>query len=96
MGSPALAHAVEAAALRLAPETNTLGGALTELERNRGLNGGLKRAFGQLYGYTSDAEGIRHAMVFENKANVDEADALFMFGACASFVAYLLSRQQEQ
>jgi hypothetical protein len=44
--------------------------------------------------YTSDEEGVRHALVFGDEAQVDEADALFMLGACASFVSYLLARSQ--
>jgi hypothetical protein len=29
-------------------------------------------------------------------ANVGETDALFMIGACAAFVSYLISRSQSQ
>lgn len=85
-------HAVEAMALRLAPGAKTLGSALAELEKGGHLHGSLKSAFGALYGYSSDEEGIRHALVFEEEAQVDEADALFMLGACASFVSYLIAR----
>jgi hypothetical protein len=85
-------HAVEAMAVRLAPGTETLGAALKVLEQGGHLHGSLKAAFGSLYGYSSDEEGVRHALVFGNEAQVDEADALFMLGACASFVSYLLAR----
>jgi hypothetical protein len=85
-------HAVEAMALRLAPGTTTLGPALAALEKQGRLHGGLKAAFGSLYGYSSDEEGIRHALVFKEEAEVDEGDALFMLGACASFASYLLAR----
>jgi hypothetical protein len=85
-------HAVEATAVRLAPGTTTLGQALVVLEKQGHLHGGLKAAFGSLYGYSSDEEGVRHALVFNDEAKVDEADALFMLGACASFVSYLLAR----
>ena len=85
-------HAVEAMALRLAPGTTTLGPALAALEKQGHLHGGLKAAFGSLYGYSSDEEGVRHALVFRKEAEVDEADALFMLGVCASFVTYLLAR----
>lgn len=85
-------HAVEAMALRLAPGTDTLGAALKVIEQRGHLHGGLKAAFGSLYGYSSDQEGVRHALVFSGEAQVDEADALFMLGACASFVSYLLAR----
>jgi hypothetical protein len=85
-------HAVEAIAVRLAPSADTLGSALKVLEQRGHLHGGLKAAFGSLYGYSSDEEGVRHALVFGDEAQVDEADALFMLGACASFVSYLLAR----
>jgi hypothetical protein len=85
-------HAVEAMAVRLAPGTDVLGEALKVLEQSGRLHGGLKKAFAALYGYSSDQEGVRHALVFDDEAKVDEADALFMLGACASFVSYLLAR----
>jgi AbiJ N-terminal domain 4 len=85
-------HAVEAIAVRFAPGTDTLGAALKVLEERGHLHGSLKAAFGSLYGYASDEEGVRHARVFSDEAQVDEADALFMLGACASFVSYLLAR----
>lgn len=89
-------HAVEAVAVRLAPGTDTLGAALKVLEKRGHLHGSLKAAFGSLYGYSSDEEGVRHALVFGDDARVDEADALFMLGACASFVSYLLARDAPQ
>lgn len=85
-------HAVEAMAVRLSPGKDTLGAALSALEQRGHLHGGLKKAFSALYGYSSDEEGVRHALVFSDEAQVDEADALFMLGACASFVSYLLAR----
>lgn len=85
-------HAVEAVAVRLATDADTLGAALKVLERRGHLHGALKAAFEKLYGYTSDEAGVRHALVFTDEAKVDEADALFMLGACASFVSYLLAR----
>ena len=85
-------HAVEAMAVRLAPSTDTLSAALKVLEQRGHLHGGLKAAFNALYGYSSDEKGVRHALVVGDEAQVDEADALFMLGACASFVTYLLAR----
>ncbi|TAW21899.1 hypothetical protein ELI20_12195 [Rhizobium ruizarguesonis] len=85
-------HAVEATAVRLAPNADTLGKALAVLERQGRLHGSLKEAFAKLYGYSSNEEGVRHALVFKDEAQVDEADALFMLGACASFVSYLQAR----
>jgi hypothetical protein len=85
-------HAVEAMALKLAPGASTLGPALTALEKKSHLHPGLKAAFGKLYGFSCDEKGVRHSLVFTDEAQVDEADALFMLGACASFVSYLLAR----
>lgn len=84
-------HAVEAVATAIAPGSTTLGAALTELEKNGHLHGSLKKGFGALYGYTSDEAGVRHALALEKEALVDEADALFMLGSCASFVSYLVT-----
>ena len=42
-------------------------------------------------GYTSDEDGIRHALL-EEQEKVDIADAVFMFGACTSFTAYLVNK----
>lgn len=85
-------HSVEAIAVRLSNGASTLGAALAALEKRGYLHGSLKGAFGQLYGYSSNEEGVRHALVFKDEPQVDETDALFMLGACASFVSYLLAR----
>lgn len=87
-------HAVEAMARKIVPGTDALGPALTQLEARGYLHGGLKKAFGNLYGYASDEQGVRHPLVLRDVASVDEADALFMLGACASFVSYLIARDR--
>lgn len=85
-------HAVESVAVLLAPSKNTLGDALAVVEAKGHLHGGLRAAFTKLYGYSSDEEGVRHALVFQDASAADETDALFMLGACAAFVSYLLTR----
>ncbi|MDI3562541.1 hypothetical protein [Bradyrhizobium sp. Arg816] len=52
----------------------------------------MKNGFNSLYNYTSDEKGIRHALLDDSAAKVDETDALFMFGACAAFVSYLIGK----
>ena len=84
-------HAVEATAKSIEPNADTLGPALKKLQVSIALNPALQRAFSALYGYSSDEKGIRHSLVFGEEANVRERDALFMLGACAAFVDYLLS-----
>jgi hypothetical protein len=52
----------------------------------------MKRGFTNLYGYTSDEKGIRHPLIDDADAKADETDALFMMGACAAFVSYLINK----
>ena len=84
--------AVEAVCRQIVGENATLGSALKEIEKNYPLHPAFKKALSELYGFTSDENGIRHSLLDKSNAAVDEADALFMLGACASFVSYLLSR----
>ena len=87
-------HAVESVARQIAPEAKTLGEALPALKK-RGLlkHTALQRALSSLYGYTSDEPGIRHAGPDKPTADVGQDEALFMFGACASFASYLSRKQ---
>lgn len=62
----------------------TLGDALKKV---RDIHPAYSKAFGQLYGYTSDASGIRHSLIDE--PTVTYADAKFMLVACAAFVSYI-------
>ena len=83
--------AVESVARVLEP-TGDLAKALLGLEQKINLHPALKKAFLALYGYTSDEKGIRHALLSEEEAGVDETDAIFFIGACASFVTYLIGK----
>ena len=83
-------HAVESVARRLDPKASkTLAPALASLERREGLHPTLSGAFTKLYGYTSNEQGIRHALLNQPGANVGMEEAAFMLGACASFASYL-------
>lgn len=84
-------HAVEAICVTLDPTADVLSKALAKLEPKISIHPAMKKGFVALYAYTSDEGGIRHALL-EDAAKVDEADALFMLGACASFVSYLLNK----
>jgi hypothetical protein len=84
-------HAVESVCRTLDPSAD-LSKALARLEQKISIHGGMKKGFTSLYGYTSDEGGIRHALLEAGEAKVDEADALFMIGACAAFVSYLLNK----
>lgn len=81
--------AVEATAKKLTnDESGTLGSILKEFERSKKLHPALKSAFSSLYGYTSDAEGIRHALLEE--PSLTKADARFMLVCCSAFINYTM------
>ncbi|MGD6809214.1 MAG: AbiJ-NTD4 domain-containing protein [Candidatus Bathyarchaeia archaeon] len=86
--------AVEAICKLIAKNDKTeLGGALATIEQQGKINihPALRRAFLNLYGYTSDADGIRHALKDE-KITSDFDEAKFMLVACSAFVNYLVSK----
>ena len=89
-------HAVESAARHFDPKAKTLEPALKALEGAKTLHPALKQAFSKLYGYTCDEQGIRHALIDNPQANVDQDEAVFMLGACASFSSYLARKYQRQ
>ncbi len=70
----------------------TLSNALDTLEQRRGvdLHKALRNAFCALYGYTSDASGIRHALLDE--PDLDIEDATFMLVTRSAFVNYVLQK----
>jgi hypothetical protein len=76
-------------------QKRTLGDALKTIESKSSikLHPALKDAFEKLYGYTSDAEGIRHAMLKESE--VDLEDARFMLVVCSAFINYLIAKSNK-
>ena len=91
-------HAVEAAARQIDSKASKgLGAALDSLEKKGMLNHkALKDAFKKLYGYTNDEQGIRHPLIEKNAANVGFDEAIFMYGACVSFIDYLVSKRRQR
>ena len=89
--------AVESVARMIDSEASrTLDKALDSLERSGLLqHPALKGGFSKLYGYTSDEQGIRHALLEQSSPDVGLDEAMFMFGACASFAAYLVSKHRQ-
>jgi hypothetical protein len=84
-------HAVESVVRVLEPDAN-FSRALVKLGKKTTIHGAMKSGFDSLYGFTSDQDGIRHPLLEKAAADVDEADALFMIGACAAFVSYLINK----
>lgn len=83
--------AVESICKKIAArDKTTLDQALDKIETTVKLHPALKKAFSSLYGYTSDAEGIRHALIDE--ATPHSEDAKFMLVSCSAFINYLLTK----
>lgn len=66
---------------------------LEELSKKIPLHGALKEGFKKLYGYTSDEDGIRHAILEDPNVGYDEAK--FMLVSCSAFINFLLSKGQK-
>jgi len=71
----------------------TLGDALKKLAGKGVLmHPAAQSALSKLYGYTNDADGIRHASI--DVSTVDFEDAKFMLVACSAFVNLLIARYE--
>ena len=69
----------------------TLGNTLKKMEDNGVIiHKGLQSAFQKLYGYTSNANGVRHAGDIGGSSSTFE-EAKFMLVACCAFINYLTS-----
>jgi hypothetical protein len=86
-------HAVESAVRVLEP-SGDFSKALSKLEQKTNIHGALKKGFLALYGFSSDEQGIRHPLLDKEAPSVDEADALFMIGACSAFLSYLVNKSR--
>lgn len=86
--------AVESLARELTGNPNAmLGAALGELEKHHDLHPALKKAFASLYGWTSDAGGIRHALM--EASTLTQADARFMLITCSAFINFAIDTTKE-
>lgn len=81
-------------AITIGAERGTLGQLLKKIEDDIGLHPALKTAFSNLYGYTSDEGGIRHAMI--EKENTDFHDAKFMLVVCSAFINFVDGKMQNK
>jgi AbiJ N-terminal domain 4 len=66
-------------------------GTLGQLAKQIGVHPALHKAFGNLYGYTSDEDGIRHA-ILEPGNSVGFEDAKFFLVVCSAFVSFVESK----
>jgi hypothetical protein len=74
-------------AISLKAEKGTLGQLIKQLKDEIGLHPALGTAFSNLYGYSSDEGGIRHALTEAEK--VDFNDAKFMLVVCSAFINFV-------
>jgi hypothetical protein len=85
--------AVESAVKCIAGSTGGgLDSALRRIDKHIPVHGALKAGFLSLYGFTSDEDGIRHAILDESNVGYDEAK--FMLVACSAFVNFLISKAE--
>lgn len=69
----------------------TLGNSLKKLETNGVvIHSAMKAGFEKMYGYTSDADGIRHGGI--DFTNAPAEDAKYMLISCSAFVNYLIEK----
>jgi hypothetical protein len=90
----ASARAFTESVVRVLEPGGDFGKALAKLDAKVGIHGAMRAGFASLYGSTSDEKGIRHALLEVPAASVDKTDALFMIGACAAFVSYLINKSR--
>lgn len=82
--------AVESLCKKVGNDDNaTLGAALKLLEKKGIMHPALKSAFSSLYGYTNDADGIRHSLM--EKSRLTKSDARFMLISCSAFINYVIA-----
>lgn len=69
--------------------------ALNELEK-KGIifHGALKKGMENIWGWTSDEEGIRHCMM--DDPNLDIEDAVFMLVTCSALINYLTEKARKK
>jgi hypothetical protein len=72
----------------------TLGSALKQIEKSHNLHPAFKKALSNLYGYTHDSGGIRHALLEED--SISYSDAKYMLVSCSAFINYVLGKVSEK
>jgi len=69
-----------------------LDAALDAISNRAEIHGALKAGLKRLYGYSSDEDGIRHAIL--DQPNVGFTEAKFMLVSCSAFVNYLIAKAE--
>jgi hypothetical protein len=82
--------AVEGLVRSVIGQQGTLGQLIKRLEDHVHIHPALRNAFSNLYGYSSDEGGIRHALLDQEKVGFEEAK--FLLVTCSAFVNYVKTR----
>jgi len=69
---------------------DSLGSAIDEIKSRIKIDPSLEKGLKQIYGYTSNADGIRHALT--DVTDCDFEDAKFMLVSCSAFINYLIAK----
>jgi hypothetical protein len=81
--------------VRSVTQENTLGAGLGRLEgAGLTIHPALRGSWSKMYGWVSDADGIRHAGL--RGADVDQALAKYMLVTCSAFVSYLIEEARKR
>lgn len=71
-----------------------LSHAIKLLKQNHNAHPALLEAFEKLYGYTSDGDGIRHALMDDGK-ELDFHDAKYMLVTCSAFINLMIGKLEK-
>ncbi len=82
--------AIESLAGSVLGQKGTLGDLIKKLKAEIGLHPALQSAFSNLYGYTSDEDGVRHAIMESKDIGFDDAK-LFLV-VCSAFVNFVTAK----
>lgn len=93
--------ALESAVLTISPKDSTLGKGLNSLEGISFIESNLKKSFEQLYAYSNYIKDGRHGKPDKESTSADAPsadidEAMLIFGACASFAAYLINKNNKR
>jgi hypothetical protein len=88
-------HAVESIIRVLTNNRNIkYSDGMRELINKFSLHRALGEGFTKLYGFASDADGVRHSSI-EGIETIDEETAFYFLGACASFVTFVMHKARK-
>ena len=80
--------------VRQITDEDSFGAGVDNLERcGIKLHGAHQAALKKLYGFTSDADGIRHASTNSKPLEINQNTARFMLVTCSAFVNYIISEK---